>query len=90
MCNGANLAYEKKAFYEVNGFTGIDNIASGDDMLLMHKIYKQYPERVLFLKSTDAIVQTKPMETLSRIFLIKEFAGQVRQINMMIKKYTGY
>jgi cellulose synthase/poly-beta-1,6-N-acetylglucosamine synthase-like glycosyltransferase len=38
MCNGANLAYTKKAFDEVGGFTGIDNIASGDDMLLMHKI----------------------------------------------------
>ena len=33
MCNGANLAYEKKAFIEVGGFAGIDNIASGDDML---------------------------------------------------------
>jgi cellulose synthase/poly-beta-1,6-N-acetylglucosamine synthase-like glycosyltransferase len=32
MCNGANLAYEKKVFYEVNGFEGIDEIASGDDM----------------------------------------------------------
>ena len=28
MCNGANLAYERKAFYEVNGFTGIDQIAA--------------------------------------------------------------
>jgi len=37
MCNGANLAYEKKTFYAVNGFAGIDNIASGDDMLLMQK-----------------------------------------------------
>ncbi len=40
MCNGANLAYERKLFYEVDGFTGIDHIASGDDMLLMHKIAK--------------------------------------------------
>ncbi len=43
MCNGANLAYEKKAFYEAGGFEGIDQIASGDDMLLMHKIHKIYP-----------------------------------------------
>ena len=43
MCNGANLAYERKVFYEVNGFAGIDHIASGDDMLLMHKIAKKYP-----------------------------------------------
>ena len=64
MCNGANLAYEKTAFMEVGGFKGIDNIASGDDMLLMHKIYDRYPDKVLFLKSAEAIVQTAPMETI--------------------------
>ena len=58
MCNGANLAYEKKVFYEVGGFSGIDTIASGDDMLLMHKVAKQYPHQVGFIKSTDAIVTT--------------------------------
>jgi len=43
MCNGANLAYERQTFYEVNGFDGIDTIASGDDMLLMHKIARRHP-----------------------------------------------
>ena len=42
MCNGANLAYEKKVFFEVNGFAGIDHIASGDDMLLMQKIAQRF------------------------------------------------
>ncbi len=60
MCNGANLAYEKKAFYEVEGFKGIDTIPSGDDMLLMHKIYNKYPQGVFFLKSPQAIVATRP------------------------------
>lgn len=68
MCNGANLAYEKKAFDEVNGFQGIDNIASGDDMLLMHKIWKQYPEKVHYLKSKEAIVSTQPMKTWKAFF----------------------
>ena len=68
MCNGANLAYEKAAFEAVDGFKGIDNIASGDDMLLMHKIYKQYPGRVLFLKSKHAIVQTAPVHSFSEFF----------------------
>ena len=68
MCNGANLAYEKKVFNEVGGFSGIDSIASGDDMLLMHKIFELYPERVLFLKSPAAIVQTKPSETWNDFF----------------------
>jgi cellulose synthase/poly-beta-1,6-N-acetylglucosamine synthase-like glycosyltransferase len=68
MCNGANMAYERAAFYEVGGFAGIDNIASGDDMLLMHKIYKRYPERVLFLKSKDAIVKTAAVNTIKQFF----------------------
>ena len=68
MCNGANLAYTKKAFEEVGGFAGIDTIASGDDMLLMHKIYKRYPDKVMFLKSKAAIVQTTPVNSIKEFF----------------------
>jgi cellulose synthase/poly-beta-1,6-N-acetylglucosamine synthase-like glycosyltransferase len=68
MCNGANLAYTRKAFNEVGGFAGIDNIASGDDMLLMHKIYKRYPDKVMFLKSKDVIVQTVPVHSVKEFF----------------------
>ena len=68
MCNGANLAYERKAFEAAGGFKGIDDIASGDDMLLMHKIYKQQPERVMALLSKQAIVQTQPVKTISEFF----------------------
>lgn len=63
MCNGANLAYTKSAFNEVDGFAGIDKVASGDDMLLMHKIKKVYPQKVHYLKNADAIVRTQPMPT---------------------------
>ncbi len=70
MCNGANLAYQRKVFYEVNGFNGIDSIASGDDMLLMHKIQKRYPEKIMFLKSENVIVETAPAETF------KDFINQ--------------
>jgi cellulose synthase/poly-beta-1,6-N-acetylglucosamine synthase-like glycosyltransferase len=59
MCNGANLAYEKKTFYEVEGFRDIDDIPSGDDMFLMHKITKKHPGRVFFLKNRQAIVSTR-------------------------------
>ena len=68
MCNGANLAYERKIFYEVNGFGGIDHIASGDDMLLMHKVAKKYPDSIYYLKSPDAIVSTQPMTSWSSFF----------------------
>lgn len=61
MCNGANLAYNKEAFYNVGGFKGIDSIASGDDMLLMHKIKQAYPGRTGYIFSPDVIVSTAPM-----------------------------
>ncbi|MDQ2718285.1 MAG: glycosyltransferase [Bacteroidota bacterium] len=82
MCNGANLAYEKKVFYEVNGFEGIDDIASGDDMLLMHKIQKIYPDKIMFLKSPDVVVQTEPAETL------KDFMNQRIRWASKADKYT--
>lgn len=68
MCNGANLAYERKVFYEVNGFADIDHIASGDDMLLMNKIWKKHPGSVHYLKSKDAIVSTQPMLSWKSFF----------------------
>jgi len=68
MCNGANLIYERKIFHEVNGFSGIDKIASGDDMLLMYKIWRKYPDRINYLKSKNAIVATQPMKTWKEFF----------------------
>jgi cellulose synthase/poly-beta-1,6-N-acetylglucosamine synthase-like glycosyltransferase len=68
MCNGANLAYTKKAFIGVDGFKGIDKIASGDDMLLLHKIYIRYPEGIAYLKSSEAIIQTQPVHSVSQFF----------------------
>jgi poly-beta-1,6-N-acetyl-D-glucosamine synthase len=82
MCNGANLTYERKAFYKVNGFAGVDHIASGDDMLLMHKLWKKYPQHVQYLKSKDAIVTTQPMKTWKEFFNQRiRWASKARQYN---------
>ncbi len=61
MCNGANLAYLKTAFYEVGQFKGIDHIASGDDMLLMQKIKQKFPGKLGYLFQEKAIIQTAAM-----------------------------
>lgn len=68
MCNGANLAYEKSAFIEVGGFAGIDQIPSGDDMLLMYKIARKYPDQVFYLKHPSAIVETLPATSWRSFF----------------------
>lgn len=68
MCNGANIAYDRQAFLDVGGFCGIDCIASGDDMLLMYKMYKAFPGKIAYLKSPEAIVKTLPVDTFSDFF----------------------
>lgn len=84
MCNGANLAYTKAAFERVNGFAGIDKVATGDDMLLMHKIWKAHPTSVFYLKSKDVIVHTEPMNTW------KDFLMQRRRWASKTLVYDDY
>ena len=57
-CNGANLAYRKDVFNELGGFKGIDDLASGDDELFLHKVASKYPADIGFCKSYDAMVYT--------------------------------
>ena len=60
LANGANLAYAKSAFEAVQGFDGIDHLASGDDLMLIHKIAASFPGQVLFLKHRGSTVLTPP------------------------------
>jgi len=60
MCNGANLAFLKSAFNEVNGYEGNENIPSGDDEFLMRKINARWKNSVGFMLDQDAIVSTSP------------------------------
>lgn len=64
MSNGANMGFTREAFDAVEGFKGIDHIASGDDMLLMQKIQQRFPGRIAYCRSQAAIVNTRPEPTL--------------------------
>lgn len=77
MANGANLCYEKKAFYEVGGFNGFEKIASGDDEFLLHKIYEKYPGKVLFACREEALVRTYPKDSVQEFLeQRKRWAGK--------------
>ena len=80
-CNGANFAYRKDVFYEVGGFAGIDDLASGDDELLLQKVAERYPGKIGFLKQTDAVVYTHAKHTL------QEFMQQRRRWASKSTKY---
>jgi len=82
MCNGANLAYKKKAFEKVQGFSGNQHIASGDDEFLMHKIYRVEPGKIQFIKSRDAIVYTQPLQSVVQfVNQRKRWAGKWKGYN---------
>lgn len=68
MCNGANFAYTKSFFQELNGFEGNDGIASGDDVFLLQKAIAKSPEKVHYLKSQNNIVITKPLNDWKSLF----------------------
>ncbi|MBN9283631.1 MULTISPECIES: glycosyltransferase [unclassified Flavobacterium] len=68
MCNGANLAYSKKLFYDLKGFEGNTALASGDDVFLLQKAIRAVPEKVCYLKSEAAIVTTKPLRSWWALF----------------------
>ncbi len=59
MGNGANLAYPRDLFAEVDGFAGNENHASGDDLFLIQKVAQRDPTRVTFLKNRYATVRTE-------------------------------
>ena len=61
LSSGANLLFSKDAFYEVDGYDGNMEIASGDDMFLMEKFKKKYPNRLMYLKAYGATVYTRSM-----------------------------
>ncbi len=80
-CNGANFAYRKDIFYEVGGFSGIDDLASGDDELLLQKVAVRYPNRIGFLKELRAVVYTHAKPNL------KSFLNQRRRWASKSTKY---
>ena len=58
MCNGANLAFRKTVFMEVEGYSSNFHIPSGDDEFLMRKIFRLYPGGIQFVSDANAVVST--------------------------------
>lgn len=68
ICNGANIAYRKSVFKSLNGFEDHFHISSGDDGFLMQKIHKTTKYNVKFCLNTDAVVKTKPLDSVFQFY----------------------
>lgn len=82
ICNGANLAYRKRTFLALQGFTGNQHILSGDDVFLMHKVKRERGHcSIRFAGTPDALVRTTPVASLGAF---------IRQRIRWASKSTGY
>ena len=79
-CNGANMAYRKEVFLEVNEFS-IDTAVSGDDVSLLHSVKAKYSNAIAFAKQENAIVTTAAVQTLN---------GFINQRKRWTAKSSGY
>lgn len=59
VCNGANLAFRKKAFSAVKGYDDNLEIPSGDDEFLMRKIARKFSGGVQYVNDPRAVVTTE-------------------------------
>ena len=90
MCNGANLAYTKNLFSELNGFDGNDKIASGDDVFLLQKAIQFRPEKVGYLKNRESIIYTKPEKNWSKLFFQRvRWASKTGSYNGFFGKFLA-
>jgi cellulose synthase/poly-beta-1,6-N-acetylglucosamine synthase-like glycosyltransferase len=58
ICNAANIAYRKKIFDEIGGFDHQMDLSSGDDELLMQKIYSETNYKIKFALDKKTVVST--------------------------------
>ena len=90
LCNGANLCYKKSAFFEVNGFEGNKQIASGDDIFLLEKMTLKFSDSVHFLKSKHAKVYTKPQPTFKSLISQRvRWAAKTTSVKSAFTKLVG-
>lgn len=82
-CNGANMAYRKDVFFEVNNFES-DDIASGDDVFILHSLKSKYPNSITFSKDENAIVTTDSVQTL------RGFINQRKRWTSKSSKYKDF
>ncbi len=68
ICNGANLAYRKSVFDEVGGFKGQMELSSGDDEILMQRIWETTGYKIKFCASRDAVSFTPANKNLEQFY----------------------
>ncbi|MBI1185111.1 glycosyltransferase [bacterium] len=81
LCNGANLAFQRKVFIQLNGYKGTDKYESGDDVWFMHKVQHRFPFEIYFAMHSHLIVKSAPCPDVPSF---------INQRKRWTSKNTGY
>jgi len=68
LCSGANLAFRRQAFLDSGGYDEHLNMPSGDDVLLMHQLWKRNPRSITCCVDKDAACFTTAPENWAAWF----------------------
>jgi len=90
MANGANLAYKKEIFLQLDGFNNNNFIASGDDVFLLENFVIHDKTKVLFLKNIKALVITFPTKNWNELIQQrKRWAAKATHFKSTFAKGVG-
>ena len=67
-CTGRNMGFLKQAFFDINGYEGIQQYQSGDDDLLIQKFATLLEGQVVFSFDANSIVISDPPSSLKSFF----------------------
>jgi cellulose synthase/poly-beta-1,6-N-acetylglucosamine synthase-like glycosyltransferase len=82
LCNGANLAFEKKAFEELGGFKIGRELASGDDLFLLFAVKRSTSLQVHYGAHPDVVAYTPATHSLGAFLAQRiRWGGKSRHYN---------
>ncbi len=90
LSNGANLAFLKSAFLQVNGYKGNKHIASGDDVFLLEKFNTEFPNDIQYLKTKEALVKTQTQKDWKNLIQQKiRWGSKTKKFKSVLPKLIG-
>ena len=58
--NANNFAYRREVFNSIDGYSSVKNIVSGDDDLLLQKVWENGKWKINYIFDNDSVVYTEP------------------------------
>jgi cellulose synthase/poly-beta-1,6-N-acetylglucosamine synthase-like glycosyltransferase len=94
--NANNLAFRKKAFDDAAGYGTDAAVVSGDDDILLQRLWRKTPWKVRYMADAAGAVRTLPTQTIRGVFEQRKRWGSktvhygVRQITMLSGVFSFY